>query len=113
MNKYRAKPTTFNGNKYASKFEAQCAEELEILLKQRKIKKIERQVSFTLIPKPNHIKYIADFVVTTNTGVDVVIESKGMVTDAWSLKKKLFQHFYPQLNLVVWTSKERDVNWLN
>ncbi len=57
------------------------------------------QIPFILIPKPNQVKYVADFRITYPNGSQEVIEVKGMWTRAAKIKKKLMAHFYPQVKI--------------
>lgn len=99
--KYGAIRTKFNGRSYASKAEASWARYFEEELKQRRIRSIEYQPAVELIPKPNRIKYVADFLITYNDGTEEYFDVKGMETAVFKLKHKMFRHFYPDLKLTI------------
>lgn len=87
-NKFKAVKTVYNGNKYDSKSEAAYAAILDTLLKEGKIKKIDRQVVFPLPDRfgKKRLRYVADFVVEKNDGDVVVIDVKGLLTPANNVK---------------------------
>ena len=71
--------------------------ELKLLERAGQISELRRQVSFELIPKQDGERachYIADFVYLEDQGKTVVEDCKGMRTDLYRLKKKLFQWRY-------------------
>lgn len=51
------------------------------------------------------IEYIADFVYEEN-GQTVVEDTKGMKTETFKIKQKLFEYKYPELNLKIITREE-------
>ena len=104
-NKYNAVKTEYRGIWYHSKKEALTANQLDIDKAHGLIDFWLRQVPFQL---PGRIEYRADFVTfkfAPDTGFDVwkvrVIEVKGMETDVWKLKHKLFTETYPNLELEI------------
>ena len=102
-NKYGAIKTKYNGVMYASKLEARCAAYLDVLKKAGEITAINRQVAFVLLPKPNLVKYVADFLVYLPDGTKKVVEAKGIWTSTAKLKNKMFKHFYPDIKLEIYT----------
>jgi hypothetical protein len=50
--------------------------------------------------------YIADFLITYKDGSQVVIDIKGVATDVFKLKAKLFNFHYPDLELKVITKNK-------
>lgn len=87
---------------HASKKEADRAATLKLLERAGKIKDLQEQVTYTLIPaqfegegKNGHCvelacKYVADFVYTdVETGETVVEDTKGFRTDVYKIKRKL------------------------
>ena len=71
--------------------------ELKLLERAGQISELRRQVSFELIPKQDGERAchsIADFVYLDDQGKTVVEDCKGMRTDLYRLKKKLFQWRY-------------------
>jgi hypothetical protein len=90
--KYRNIRTELGGVTYDSKFEASFAAELNLRLRAKDIKKVERQVRLELFSGRFHIcDYKIDFVVTHNDGVKEYIEVKGVETRDWKLKWKLLE----------------------
>lgn len=106
-NKYHSKKTTFDGIVFDSKKEAYRYLELKVLEKAGKIKDLQRQVKFVLIPahrEPDTIgknggihkgklierecSYIADFVYEEN-GKTVVEDAKGKRLPEYIIKRKL------------------------
>lgn len=106
MNKYNAKKTIYKGVKYDSKWEANRAQELEILQRIGRISDLQRQVKFVLLDgyinnrgnKIRPIYYIADFVYKIKAGATVVEDTKSPATrtEVYKIKKKLFEYKYPE-----------------
>ena len=104
--KYGAQRTEYNGYVYASKHEAQAAQDLDLMIKAGEIDFYLRQVPFAL---PGRITYRADFVTYQAVQMDddpptvlyrvIVVEAKGMWTPEAKLKIKLFKERYPNLNV--------------
>lgn len=101
--KYHAKKAELDGITFDSRAEARRYAELKLLLKAGKIKDLELQPAFTLMDSfkgPDGktirgIKYIADF--KYQEGDRTVIEDvKGMRTQAYQIKRKLFLKLYPE-----------------
>lgn len=94
-NKYGAKSTIYNDQVYHSKLEAGYAADLDLLLRAREIKKWERQVRISLDVNGYHIcNYYIDFVITHKDDTIEYVEVKGLETEVWRLKWKLFEAFY-------------------
>lgn len=93
MNKYRNIPTTVDGITFASKKEAIRYAELKLLERQKEISDLVLQPSFPLYAG---IRYIADFCyIDKRTPEKLTIEDvKGMRTDVYKLKIKLFLYKY-------------------
>ena len=105
-NKYGAKRTDYNGATYDSKREAKHAAQLDLLIKAKDIEdaviKWERQVEFPLVVNGQLIcLYRADFRVWYPDGRCEIHEVKGMDTQTWRLKAKLFKALHPELLLKV------------
>lgn len=104
-NKYGAEKTEWNGRVYDSKKEAKRAAALEQQEKFGIIKNLQKQVAFELQPgytnnqgkKIRPITYIADFVYQKDNTmyVEDVKGSAKTLTDAYKIKKKLFEYKYP------------------
>lgn len=102
--KYNVAPKeqrTLGGRVFDSKREAQVAQELEALLKAKEILELEYQPRVELIPKPNRITYVPDFRVVWRNGNEEYIDVKGMETDVFKLKAKLFAYIHPKKKLVI------------
>lgn len=104
-NKFGSRITTYNGVKYHSKAEAKYAQILDNLLEQRLINKYVRQVRY---PLPNtdgnmRMAYIADFVVTGNSGEEYIIDVKGVLTAENKTKLAYFRYYYKKRVWIVFT----------
>lgn len=98
-NKYGAKGQTYNGLWYHSKKEAKYAEELDWLLKAKKIQSWERQVKIELKVNGQLIcNYYCDFKVIDNYGGVEFHEVKGFSTDVFQLKWKLFHALIDEIS---------------
>jgi Protein of unknown function (DUF1064) len=88
-NKYHAKKVTIAGRRYDSLHEADVVEPLYLREARGEIRNLRRQVPFALIV--NGIKvatYKADAVYEED-GKQIVLDAKGMRTQAYVLKRKL------------------------
>lgn len=104
-NKFHAKRFEYNGTVYDSKKEAKRASVLEQQEKYGIIKNLQKQVKFELQPaytnnqgkKIRAIQYIADFVYEQDNKIYVedVKGSRKTLTDAYKIKRKLFEYKYP------------------
>lgn len=98
--KYHATKTVIDGITFDSKREAKRYQELKLMERAGKIRCLRRQVRFELLPAfdagGKHYRptsYIADFVYTDcGTGEVVVEDVKGVRTDVYRLKSKMFAH---------------------
>ena len=99
--KYHNKVTVRDGHIFDSKKEAQRYTELSLLEKAGIITQLELQKDFELIPKQKGeraVKYIADFYYYDNEKNRFVAEDvKGMKTQVYILKRKLFKYRYPDI----------------
>lgn len=104
-NKFNAKKTKIDGIEYDSKWEAQKGIELKRKEEAGLIKDLKRQVVFELQEefinnqgkKFRPITYIADFMYfDCETGKTVVMDTKSKATrtDAYMIKRKLFEYKY-------------------
>ena len=97
-NKFNAKSIVIDGHKFPSLKEAQRYKELKLLVKAGKIKNLELQPEFEIIPKQKYrgknlreAKYTADFkYYDVDSNEWVIEEVKGMPTVDYVLRKKLF-----------------------
>ena len=102
--KYRNVPTVIDGLRFSSKAEAARYSELKLLQAANHVRWFIRQPRFDL---GNNITYVADFLVvwnadeTTFSDTRVTVEDvKGMETDVFKLKRKLFEAQYGELTLI-------------
>ena len=112
MRKYGSKKVTIDGIRFDSKKEAARYCELKLLQRAGKIKGLELQKSFELIPAQREpdtigkrggvkkgkvieqaVKYVADFVYTEN-GKTIVEDTKGFRTKDYIIKRKLMLYVH-------------------
>lgn len=112
MRKYGEKKVRVDGIVFASKREARRYCELKLLQRAGKIKDLELQKTFELLPVQREhdtigkrggvkkgkvieqsVKYVADFVYTEN-GQTVVEDTKGFRTKDYIIKRKMLLYFY-------------------
>lgn len=105
MNKYRNKKVIVDEKEFDSKREGNRYKELKLLERAGEIKDLELQPRFLLQDsfKKNSrtfrkIEYVADFKYIEN-GKTIVEDVKGMQTDVFKLKHKIFEKVYPDLEL--------------
>ena|SRR5690606_10735870 len=106
--KYNNKKVILDGIKFDSKKEAEYYCQLKLLKQAGKIKDYRLQPRYELQPafkkngkKYRAITYIADFAIANNDGTTDVIDIKGVETQVFKIKRKLFEYKYPDLNLKV------------
>lgn len=112
MNKYKNTKIVVDNIKFDSVLEANRYQELKLLQRAKQISNLRLQVPFLLQEgfKKNgkthrKIEYIADFVYEEN-GQTIVEDTKGMKTETFKIKQKLFEYKYPDLNLKIITREE-------
>lgn len=100
-NKYGNRKITVDGIKFDSKHEADIYTKLKAMERCGAIHNLRLQVPFILQEKyeingrkVQAIKYVADFVFENQDLETEVWDAKGMKTDVYKLKKKLFEHRY-------------------
>lgn len=117
-NKYRAKKVSIDGNSFDSKREAKRYTELKLLLRAGKIKNLERQKEFVLIPTQREkseeiykrgahrgeakkgkiiergVSYFADFCYNDESGNYIVEDTKGVRTKEYIIKRKLMYYIH-------------------
>lgn len=109
MSKYRAIKTKVNNIVFDSKLEAKRYTELLMMERSGRIEKLELQPSFLLQPsfKKNgktyrKIEYVADFKYYDPVKEKIVIEdTKGIETDVFKIKRKMFEYKYEDLELQI------------
>lgn len=113
MSKYGSKKVMYDGIVFDSKKEAHRYRELKLLERAGKIKDLEMQKAFELIPTQrepdtigkrggikkgkvieNSVKYVADFVYTDENGKTVVEDTKGFRTKDYIIKRKLMLYVH-------------------
>lgn len=109
INKYHNTKVIYNGIKFDSKKEAERYKELKLLEKVGVISDLELQSKFLLQPgyvnakgeKIRPIYYVADFYYYDNELKKYVVEdTKGVKTDVYKLKKKMFEYQYIDKTIV-------------
>lgn len=91
-NKYNAKKVEYNGMKFDSAFELDCWKYLEELASEGKIKDLNRQVKFELLPANclyRALNYVADFTFYVNDNY-IVADAKGLILPEFKIKQKIF-----------------------
>jgi len=108
LSKYNNKKVNLDGYVFDSKAEANYYEGLKIRSARGEIQGFERQPVFNLQPAFKKqdknfqaITYIADFLVYLPNGEVEVIDIKGMITETFNVKRKLFEYKYPHLQLIL------------
>lgn len=99
--KYRNTPTFVDGIRFASKKEANRYKELKVLEGCGEINSLKLQPRFPLKVNGTLIcTYVADF--EYFEGKRLIIEdTKGVITDVFRIKAKLFNAIYPGLELTI------------
>lgn len=101
--KYNAKKVEIDGIKFDSKAEGEYYLHLKQQVTERQILGFERQKRMLLQEgfsvegvkgKIRPIFYVVDFIITENDGTLTYIDVKGVETDVFRLKKKLFMKRY-------------------
>lgn len=100
-NKFKNKKTKVDGITFDSQKEANRYLELKLLLKTGKIRELKLQPTYILQDSfkienktIRAIKYIADFEYKTKDGKLITEDVKGIKTDVYRIKKKLFEKKY-------------------
>lgn len=100
--KYGAKRTVVDGISFMSKLEAKRYSQLKLMEKGKVISDLKLQPRFPLVAG---ITYVADFSYI-EAGAEVIEDVKGVETEVFRIKKKLFKHCYPHLNLRILKAKD-------
>lgn len=104
QSKYHAQKTEVDGKVFDSKHESRDYLKLKAMEDSGVIHNLQTQVSFELQPKYvtkdgrkiRPISYVADFVYERD-GVTYAQDSKGMKTDVYKIKRKMFEYKYPDI----------------
>jgi hypothetical protein len=92
---------TMDGVVFDSIRECRRYAELKMLLRSGIISNLELQPKFPIVLNGQHIcNYISDFRYLDQNGKTIVEDSKGMRTEIYRLKAKLFHACYPQLRII-------------
>ena len=116
MSKYNSRKTVVDGIAFDSKREATRYRELSLLLRAGKIKDLELQKRYELIPAQyetyarygkngqrlkdgkrcieQSVTYVADFDYTDEDGNHIVEDAKGMRTEKYVIKRRLMLYFH-------------------
>lgn len=100
--KYNAKKTVVDGIEFDSLREADRYCELKLLEKANEIRNLELQPRFLLQDKfvdkhgktHRKIEYVADFLYIDKDDNAIVEDVKGVLTDVYKLKKKMFLYLF-------------------
>ncbi|MCM3651306.1 DUF1064 domain-containing protein [Metabacillus litoralis] len=118
INKFGAKKTIVDNITFDSKSEAQYYQQLKWLQQAKQIKSFKLQPKFLLQEafKKNgktfrKIEYIADFEIHNLDGSIEVVDVKGVETEAFKIKRKLFEKLYPH-NLSLITYEPAFGGWI-
>lgn len=116
--KYGNKKVVNDGITFDSKMEAKYYGHLKLLQAQGIVTSFELQPKFVLLPKfekngkkYREIGYTADFMVHYADGHSEVVDIKGMVTQQFELRKKLFDYRFPH-ELKLLTYSKIDGGWI-
>lgn len=106
--KYNNRKTVVDGITFDSKKEADYYCVLKLLKQAGEIRDFGLQPRYELQPafekngmKYRPITYIADFVIVNNDGTAEVVDVKGVETQVFKIKKKMFEYHYPDLELKI------------
>ena len=107
MTKYHSKKTVVDGITFDSQKESKRYIVLKQLERQGTIKGLKLQPRFELLPsfKKNgktyrKCEYVADFsYFNVATGEHIVEDVKGLKTEVYKLKRKIFEYKYPHLEI--------------
>lgn len=107
---YNNKKVRYDGILFHSKMESMYYRRLQRLKKKGIVVEVELQPPFILLPtiqksKRKFLKtcYKADFKVTYADGHIEIVDVKGKQDKVFQLKRKMFEYFYPDLELSVVT----------
>lgn len=114
MNKYKNRKTTIDGITFDSKLEAERYAQLKLLMMAKEISHLMLQPKYLLQEafekngkKHRAIHYVADFEYWCNRKNKRIVEDvKGVQTEAFKIKYKIFEYKYPDLQLSIITKKD-------
>lgn len=119
ISKYNNKKVVADDITFDSELECKYYIHLKGLCEKGIVKDFELQKKFELQPgfKKNGksirpIEYITDFVVTYADGRKEIVDTKGMITPDFAIKKKLFEYKFPDMELKLVTFSKIDGGWI-
>lgn len=119
-NKYGAVKTMVDGITFDSKMEARFYEFVKQMKADGKIADFEMQTRYEIFPAFKKdgttfrkIEYKSDFDIIHHDGSLEVIDVKGVETDVFKIKRKLFEKAYPDLRLQTITYSKIDGGWVS
>lgn len=119
MSKYNSKKVTVNGIVFDSKMEAEYYLHLVDLRVKGIVEVIELQPKFLLQEaftkrgiRFRKIEYWADFKVTYSDGHIEIVDVKGVETEIFKIKKKLFEYKFKDLELKLVTYVKKWGGWI-
>lgn len=96
--KFKAKPTNYQGQHFASRLELAYYNKLELEMRAGAVIFFLRQVPFHL---PGGVKYVVDYQVFYSDGTVRFVDVKGVETNEFVAKKKMVEALYPvQIDVV-------------
>ena len=99
MSKYKAKPITIDGIRFASQKEGRRYQELRILERAGEIKNLELQPRYDITINGIYCgHYKADFRFFSKKGVEVW-DVKGLPTPLYKFKKRIVEALYPGVKI--------------
>ena len=112
--KYRNRKTEVDGIQFDSKLEAQRYKQLKLMERAGEISDLQLQHTFILLGGYRNgngrsirpITYVCDFKYQDADGRSVVEDVKGMKTDVYRIKKKLFEERYAPMTIREITREE-------
>ena len=104
MSKYGAKKTTVDNIKFDSQAEARYYNQLKLLKAGKQITEFTLQPEFVIFDPfrdntgKHHraIKYRADFYIQYPNGTEEIVDVKGVRTEGYMMKRKMFMQRYPK-----------------
>ena len=114
-----SKKVKLDGLVFDSEMESEYYKVLKEKERNKEIKDLSLQVKYVLLPefiindkKNNSLVYIADFTYRDLDNTLHVVDVKGMLTDEFKIKKKLFEYFYHvPLEIIVYEAKSK--TWMS
>jgi hypothetical protein len=106
---------TYEGELYDSVAEARYARSLDAQLDAGEISSWRRSPTYWLIVGDSwhRLSYTADFQVWRPDRSWFLVDVKGVQTEAFRIKVRLMRHFLPDVDLAIWRSKARGLEWVS